>query len=173
MTRYAVAVGERRYHVEVGPDVSAGAGQAPRMLVDGEPVAFELTSLNGNGLHLLRGNMRTMEMYFKAASGDDYDVLVNGRHLVARVDSAHRRARKSAEEQAGDLKAPMPGLIVDVPVAVGQMVSKGDVLVVQESMKMQMQLRAACTGTVQAIQVSAGDQVGKGSLLVRVAEAAS
>ncbi len=174
MTRYAVAVGERRFHVEVasvGASEADGQGEKPRLLVDGEPVTFELTSLNGNGLHLFRDGTHTTELYLKAVPGDDYEVLVKGRHLVVRVDPAHRVARAVADERAGELRAPMPGLVVEVQVAPGQVVGRGDVLVVQESMKMQMQLRAPCAGRVESIHVTVGEQVGKGMLLARVAEA--
>jgi biotin carboxyl carrier protein len=62
----------------------------------------------------------------------------------------------------------MPGLVVDVLVAPGEMVQEGDVLLVQESMKMQMQLRASCAGRVAALRVCAGDQVEKGAVLAQV-----
>jgi len=62
----------------------------------------------------------------------------------------------------------MPGLVVDVLVKVGQIVKEGQALLVQESMKMQMQLRAPCAGRVMDVSIKVGDQVGKGAPLVRV-----
>ena len=160
MTRYAVSVGNREYNVEV---------QESGLLVNGEPVAFELTSLNGNGLHLFRREQQSMEMYFKAVDHSDYEVLVGGRCTLARVDPANRRSRTSCEsDAAGQVVAPMPGLVVDVLVQVGQTVEEGQALLVQESMKMQMQLRAPCAGRVVDVSIKAGDQVGKGAALVRV-----
>lgn len=160
MTHYAVSVGDREYKVEV---------QDGGLLVNGEPVAFELTSLNGNGLHLFRRAEQSTEMYFKTLDHSDYEVLVDGRCLVARVDPAYRRSRRSCESSAaGRLVAPMPGLVVDVLVKVGQIVEEGQALLVQESMKMQMQLRAPCAGRVVDVSIKVGDQVGKGAPLVRV-----
>ena len=160
MTHYAVSVGDREYNVEV---------QDSGLLVNGEPVAFELTSLNGNGLHLFRHAEQSTEMYFKTSDHSDYEVLVDGRCLVARVDPAYRRSRRSCEPSAaGEVVAPMPGLVVDVLVQVGQTVEEGQSLLVQESMKMQMQLRAPCAGRVVEVSIKAGDQVGKGASLVRV-----
>jgi len=151
MTHYAVSVGDREYNVEV---------QDSGLLVNGEPVAFELTSLNGK---------QSTEMYFKTSDHSDYEVLVDGRCLVARVDPAYRRSRRSCEPSAaGEVVAPMPGLVVDVLVQVGQTVEEGQSLLVQESMKMQMQLRAPCAGRVVEVSIKAGDQVGKGASLVRV-----
>jgi glutaconyl-CoA/methylmalonyl-CoA decarboxylase subunit gamma len=187
MTIYAVSVGDREYQVEVGES---------QLLVDGEPVAFELTSLNGNGLHLFRRGERSTEMYFKPGDvGDtaatEYEVVVNGRPMLTRVNgqgtasgrrtAAGRQGRRAAgagdgseissgsQTRAGaGVSAPMPGLIVEVIVEAGQAVLKGDVLLTQESMKMQMQLRAPMDGRVTSVRVKAGDHVEKGTVLVTV-----
>ncbi|MCJ7549611.1 MAG: hypothetical protein MUQ30_08010, partial [Anaerolineae bacterium] len=117
MTRYAVSVGNREYNVEV---------QESGLLVNDEPVAFELTSLNDNGLHLFRRAEQSTEMYFKTSDHSDYEVLVGGRCTLARVDPANRRSRTSCESAvAGQVVAPMPGLVVDVLVQVGQIVEEG------------------------------------------------
>lgn len=162
MTKYAVLVGEQEYRVEVKDD---------HLVVNGEPIAFELTSLNGNGLHLFRRDTHNQEMYFKRGAEDAYEVTVAGQRLVAHVDAAHRAARRrQREDVAGEVKAPMPGLVVEVLVAEGETVDQNQVLVVQESMKMQMQLRAPCAGRIERLAVCAGDQVEKGAVLVRIAE---
>jgi biotin carboxyl carrier protein len=53
----------------------------------------------------------------------------------------------------------MPGLVIDIPVSEGDQVSKGDVLVILESMKMQNELTAPKDGTVIQIQASINDNV--------------
>ncbi len=174
MTEYAVVVGDREYRVAVQPS---------GLLVDGEPLDFELTSLNGNGLHLFRRGVRHIEMYFKSVTSRDaapgvaeasYEVQVHGQATTARVDALHarRRARGASREdaaEAGAITAPMPGLVVELMVEPGQEVLQGDVLLTQESMKMQMQLRAPFTGRVVEVAVEAGAQVEKGAVLVRLA----
>jgi biotin carboxyl carrier protein len=62
----------------------------------------------------------------------------------------------------------MPGLIVTVPVSEGQMVDKGDVLVVLESMKMQNQLKSPRPGKISRVQVKAGDSVEQRDTLLSV-----
>jgi 3-methylcrotonyl-CoA carboxylase alpha subunit len=62
----------------------------------------------------------------------------------------------------------MPGLIVKVGVSDGDHVEQGQTLVVLESMKMQMQLRAASSGCVTQVIVQPGQQVEKNALLVRI-----
>jgi biotin carboxyl carrier protein len=60
--------------------------------------------------------------------------------------------------------------VVRTLVADGDQVEKGQVLVVVESMKMQMEFRAPVSGRIEKVAVQANDQVDKGSLMVRVVE---
>jgi biotin carboxyl carrier protein len=66
------------------------------------------------------------------------------------------------------LKAPMPGLVVAVPVHEGQPVEKGEVLVILESMKMQNELRSPRQGMVARLRVTSGDRVEKKDTLLSV-----
>lgn len=70
--------------------------------------------------------------------------------------------------EKGTLVAPSPGVVVDVPIAVGEQVCAGQSLVVLEAMKMQQAMRAPTGGRVRAVQVRVGDQVEAGSALVLI-----
>ena len=61
--------------------------------------------------------------------------------------------------------APMPGTILDVKVAVGDSVSKGQVIMILEAMKMEIPVVAPSDGTVASIDVAVGDAVEAGALL--------
>jgi biotin carboxyl carrier protein len=65
-----------------------------------------------------------------------------------------------------DLKAPMPGLIVDVKVKEGQAVQQGDPLLVLEAMKMENVIKATGSATVKSIKVNAKDKVEKNTILI-------
>lgn len=65
-----------------------------------------------------------------------------------------------------DLKAPMPGLIVDVKVKEGQVVQQGDALLVLEAMKMENVIKATGSATVKSIKVNAKDKVEKNTILI-------
>jgi acetyl/propionyl-CoA carboxylase alpha subunit len=80
-----------------------------------------------------------------------------------------RRAEDDPDERsgvAGECRAPLPGAITKVLVAVGDAVAEGDGLVVLEAMKMEHTLRAPGAGTVTQVMASPGRQVDVGDLLV-------
>jgi acetyl/propionyl-CoA carboxylase alpha subunit len=67
---------------------------------------------------------------------------------------------------AGECRAPLPGAVTKVLVAVGDVVAEGDPLVVLEAMKMEHTLRADGAGSVSVLAVAPGQQVDVGDLLV-------
>lgn len=64
------------------------------------------------------------------------------------------------------IKTPLPGVIIDIKVAVGDTVKKGDTVVVLEAMKMENNINADCDGKVTAIHVAKGDTVADGAVLI-------
>ncbi|SEM83429.1 3-methylcrotonyl-CoA carboxylase alpha subunit [Loktanella fryxellensis] len=74
--------------------------------------------------------------------------------------------RKAAGAGGDAVLAPMPGLVAQVAVAVGQVVVAGERMVVLEAMKMEHVLRAPRDGTVATVAVTPGDQVKAGAALV-------
>ncbi|MBI3218915.1 MAG: biotin/lipoyl-binding protein [Bacteroidetes bacterium] len=64
------------------------------------------------------------------------------------------------------VKAPMPGLIIDLKVKVGDSVTTGDVLLILEAMKMENILKATGDGIVKEVKVKKGDSVEKGQVLI-------
>ena len=77
-------------------------------------------------------------------------------------------AKPAAPAPAGgySIKTPLPGVIIDVKVNVGDTVAKGQTVVVLEAMKMENNINADRDGKVAAIQVVKGDTVADGAVLV-------
>ncbi len=74
----------------------------------------------------------------------------------------------SASASSGGLTTPLPGVVVSVPVSLGQKVAAGEVLMVIEAMKMEHTITAPYAGTVQAIHFSRGDRVPEASQLLEL-----
>jgi len=91
----------------------------------------------------------------EVALKDKFDLLLDKMGLSA-VNSA----------QLSKLKAPMPGLILDIKVIPGDSVAKGDQLLVLEAMKMENVIKSPGDGIVKAIIVKKGDSVEKNQILI-------
>ena len=92
-------------------------------------------------------------------------------HVLDMSSSSRRAGGERSKAHPGVLQAPMPGKITKVAVAKGDRVTKGQVLVVMEAMKMEYTLEADIEGTVNEVNAQVGQQVSLGAVLVRVGEA--
>jgi acetyl-CoA/propionyl-CoA carboxylase biotin carboxyl carrier protein len=106
--------------------------------------------------------------YAVAADGDALWVGRDGHALHARPEVPGRTA---AATGGGRLEAPMPGIVLQVRVGNGDVVEEGDVLVVLESMKMELAIAAPHAGTVEALEVAEGDRVERRQALATVTPA--
>ncbi len=164
--KYIVDVGGVRHEVDLGPD---------GLTVDGAPVDAQLHDLHGSPIRQVRiGNQVHRVIARRGASRGQYTVLLNGhRHDVEALDARTRAIRDLSAATAGPvgpapLVAPMPGMIVRVSVAPGDVVIAGQGLIVMEAMKMENELRAAGPGTVATVRVTPGTAVQKGAVLVEL-----
>ncbi len=104
--------------------------------------------------------------YAVAATDDRVWIARDGHHLDVRTASL---VRSGADAISGSLEAPMPGTVLLVNVADGDTVAEGDLLIVLESMKMELSIVAPHDGTVARLHLQPGDRVAlKQPLLVVV-----
>ncbi len=102
--------------------------------------------------------------YFARVMGRHYDVEVLDELLVAVRDA------EKVHEHTGDhtVKAPMPGMVVEVKVAPGDHVDAGDAVIVMEAMKMRNELTTVVAGSVKSVVVGTGDKVESQAPLVLI-----
>ena len=75
-------------------------------------------------------------------------------------------SRPSSPSAAGAVRTPLPGVILEVSVKVGDTVKRGQKVMILEAMKMETEIVAPADGTVSKILVKAGDSVDTGAALV-------
>ncbi len=107
--------------------------------------------------------------YFSVTKdGDDW--LVHGDAGDLAITELPRYPVPGADDLSGGLVAPMPGAVLAMEVSNGDSVSKGDLMVILEAMKMEHRITAPRDGVVEGIHAAVGDQVENGQLLVTLAE---
>ena len=105
---------------------------------------------------------------YHAAEGDKRAVALNDKvYDLTRV--RQRRKRRAAGEGEDTLKATMPGQIVAVLVSAGEVVERGQTLVLMEAMKMELRVVAPHGGSVSHVFVTPGETVERGQTLVELA----
>ena len=92
---------------------------------------------------------------YKVTAKDQFDILLD------QLGMSDQNASKISE-----IKAPMPGLVLKVFVAEGDVVNKGDNLFILEAMKMENIIKAPADVTIKTIKIKAGDKVEKGQVLM-------
>ncbi len=140
--------------------------------INDQILEVDFESVSGQPVYSLIIGGKSYEAYIYPDE-KDWQVLLRGRLFQAIVeDEREKRLRavgsKVAESGEFHLKAPMPGLVVAVPVEEGQAVKQGQVLLILESMKMQNELKAPRDGTVARIRVKAGETVERKQTLLSV-----
>jgi acetyl/propionyl-CoA carboxylase alpha subunit len=162
--------------------ISTGAGQlwevdyraADSLTINDQPFAWDIADLGDGRFHVLyEGRSYNAELVEADYTTKQLTIKVNGQAIMLqaqdRFDLLLQRLGMSnaAATKVNELKAPMPGLIVDIRVEPGQAVQKGDPLLVLEAMKMENILKAPTDGTVGSIKVQLRDNVQKGQVLVQ------
>ncbi len=141
--------------------------------VDDNPFDWDMIEVKENYYHIIKNNISySVELVEADFETKTLIIKVNGEKFeVAAKDKFDVLLKKlgmnnKASTQLKELKAPMPGLIIELKVTEGQEVKKGDTLLILEAMKMENIIKSPGDGIVKSIKVKQGDSVEKNSVLI-------
>jgi acetyl/propionyl-CoA carboxylase alpha subunit len=141
--------------------------------INGESFKLDLIKTGNNRFHIIRNNKSyTAELVSFDEDEKSYKIKVNGNVYTVGLKDKFDLLLQSmgmdalAAKKVNDLKAPMPGLVLDIRVKVGDIVKKGDPLVVLEAMKMENILKASNDVVIKKVAVEKGNAVEKNQLLL-------
>ncbi len=136
---------------------------------------LDILSLDNSSYHLLQENKAFNIKLLKADFNQKtMEVLVNGNtYAVAIADGYDQMVKEmglltNASSKINEIKAPMPGLILDIMVEVGQEIVEGTPLLVLSAMKMENIILSQGEGTIKTIVVKKDDAVDKGQLIIEM-----
>jgi acetyl/propionyl-CoA carboxylase alpha subunit len=134
---------------------------------------WDCKALNAHTFHIVRdGISYTAEVIKADYSTKTFTILVNKMRFELQLQDkfdlllAQMGMDKTNTQKVANLKAPMPGLVIDVKVSEGQTVQKGESLLILEAMKMENVLKAPADVTIKAIKVQKGENVEKNHVLI-------
>jgi len=168
LVRYTASIGNQTFTINIE---ETPKGQV--ISLNGQSLAVDLCQVTPPWLYSLLIDGRSFEV-FAEETKDGYRIVIGGEMYLVQVAS-ERESRLAAVARpvvrpTGEItiKAPMPGLVVAVPVAPGDTVHAGQELVILEAMKMENEIRTPQAGIVRAVHVAPGQKVEQGQTLAVV-----
>jgi biotin carboxyl carrier protein len=151
MKKFEFSIGDKAYKI----DVEKFDGKRAVVRVDGKPYEIEVKKGSSAVSQPASVSTPTQPVPQKATPAGPEPPL-------APVQSA---------PSSGEVTAPMPGLILDIMVAVGDQVVAGTPVIKMEAMKMENQIPSPVNGTVKEIAVKVGDNVSTDETLIVLEQA--
>lgn len=162
--RFVIHVEGEPVEVELDAEGGASVGDA----------RYQVTPTGDGRIIVRRADSSTQHVITIAGSPRPAFAHVDGKAARVEVQSAAEAALDAAlgggraGAGSGQIKAPMPGRVVKLLVAVGDTVEVDAPVVIVEAMKMENELAAPVAGTVKEIHAAAGDAVDAGAMLLTI-----
>ena len=161
---FQATVNDKKFEITSTPD---------DILVDGKPLSWDLVTIGDGHFHILYNQKSyRAEVVKHDAATKSFTIKLNGKiFTVALKDKFDLLLEKmgmnnGATNKVNNVKAPMPGLIIELKVKEGDTVKQNDPLIILEAMKMENIIKSAGDGVVKTIKVKKGQSVEKNQVLI-------
>jgi Acetyl/propionyl-CoA carboxylase, alpha subunit len=136
---------------------------------------LDMIQQSDGSYHLLHDHTSyRIEVLDQDSDKKELKLLVNGESYHLKIEDEYDQLVRQlglgvvATQKINEIKAPMPGLVLELNVETGQTIAKGDPLLILEAMKMENVIKSAGDGVVEEILVEKGAAVEKGALLIKL-----
>jgi biotin carboxyl carrier protein len=143
-------------------------------LLNGKETKGDLVKISEGLYHLLYNNKSyTIQLVKKNQEEKTMTLRINSVKVNVQLrdkydELLHRLGLdEMASRKVNDVKAPMPGMVLNILVGEGTQVKKGDALLVLEAMKMENIIKSPCDGVVKRVAANKGTAVEKNQLLIQ------
>lgn len=130
---------------------------------------------NGSNFHILKNNVSyRCVLVNKDESNKNMTIAVNDTEYTISVQDKFDilldklGMSDMTVKKFDNVKAPMPGLVLDIKIKAGDEIAEGDTLLVLEAMKMENMLKSPGAGIVKSVNVNQGEAVEKGQILIEM-----
>jgi len=161
-----IADNKQEYKIGFDKDLKSGT-------IDNQAFNWDVSKINERTFHVIKNNKSYNVELLKANPEEkNFFIKVNGKKFKFEVKDKYDELLKSlgmdnmASAKVANLKAPMPGLVINIAVEIGQTVQKGDALLILEAMKMENVIKSPTDGIIKSITVKKGDAVEKNQVLL-------
>jgi biotin carboxyl carrier protein len=181
---YIASVKDQAYRVDSGENTPQR-----EIIIDGTsykidwrqiaPLAADAKAqVEAGGRYSLLIQGQSYEIFARRISKEDgsqtYEIQFAGQRFEVQVEDEREKTLAGSVKSAHDssearVRAPMPGLVIGLPLEVGSKVERGQTVVVLEAMKMENDLAAPKAGMLKEIKVNKGQTVNQGDVLVVIA----
>ncbi|WP_194776465.1 acetyl-CoA carboxylase biotin carboxyl carrier protein subunit [Pararhodonellum marinum] len=162
---YSVTIGQEKLNVEKKEE---------GFRVDGVLLDLDIHQINDRTFHVIHENRSyTLELIEIDHQEKRLELRINNKSTVLSIQDKFdilldKLGMKLPDQSmVKDIKAPMPGLIFDIKVKVGDQVRQGDAVLILEAMKMENILKSPGDGIVKEIKVKQGQSVEKNQVLIQ------
>jgi biotin carboxyl carrier protein len=161
-----VKVNNKKEHMVVFDTTTGGT-------INEVPFQWDILEVKNGSFHIIKNSKSyTVEVVKADYSEKSFLVSVNGHKYQLQVKDKFDELLKSLgldslnSSKVNEIKAPMPGLVLDVRVSEGHTVQKGDPIIVLEAMKMENIIKSPTDGVIKKINVKKGIAVEKNQVLI-------
>lgn len=141
--------------------------------VNDKTATWDIIEIKNGSFHVIKNNRSYTAEVVKADFAEkSFLISINGTKYTLSVKDKFDELLKTLgmdnlnNSKVNEIKAPMPGLVLDIRVSEGSQVKKGDAVVVLEAMKMENILKSPADGIVKKINVKKGTAVEKNQVLI-------